>query len=251
MKIVFLTGGARELALECLLKHKENVVAVITPVLSNSNSRFRDVIKTATEYGVKVIQVTKETLSIELEKIDFDLLISCGFSYIIDLSILKNKPAINCHPTLLPAYRGFRSGPYQIINGEKKSGVTIHKLSNEMDRGDIILQGSFEITMFDTTKSVYRKARELEPELLLKAVQLFKKGEVKYIPQDESKASEFNQIRTPKDSEINPAKPLLELYNEIRACDPDDYPAFFYIDGQQINVKLWRPGKTDDESDLI
>src|ERR1041384_4007416 len=118
MKIIFLSGGARESALEALLKNRENVIAVITPHLSKSNSRFENVIKTALKYGVKVINVTKDDLNSKLENIEFDLLISCGFSYIIAPSVLKNKLAINVHPTLLPAYRGFRSGPFQIINGE-------------------------------------------------------------------------------------------------------------------------------------
>ena len=55
------------------------------------------------------------------------------------------------------------SGPYILINGEKESGVTIHKLEEELDKGDIISQKKFEVTPFDTTKSVYRKAREIEP----------------------------------------------------------------------------------------
>jgi hypothetical protein len=44
---------------------------------------------------------------------------------------------------------------------------------------------------------------------------------------------------------------MLELWNEIRACDPDDYPAFFVIHGQKVCIRLWRPEKPEDEFDLI
>lgn len=251
MKIIFLTGGAREQALEYLLKMGENVVAVITPYVSKSNSRFENAIKVAIDYGVTVIQVSKEDITEKLKGIEFDLAISCGFSYIIDSKLFENKKAINVHPTLLPQYRGFRSGPFQIINGEKESGVTIHQLVDEMDKGDIILQEKFVITDFDTTKSVFRKARELEPRILYEAVKLIKSGQETYTKQDESLASEYNYIRTPKDSEVDWNKSLKQLYNEIRACDPVDYPAFFWVNGEKVFIKLWRKDKLENEGDLI
>ncbi len=251
MKILFLSGGAREAALEYLLEKGENVVAVITPHLTNANSRFYSVITTAIKHGILVVPVTKENIGFKLAEIDYDLFVSCGFPYIIDDEMLKTKLAINVHPTLLPRYRGFRSGPFQIINGEKESGVTIHKLTKEMDKGDILAQQSFPITIFDTTKSVFRKAREIEPRLLFDVIQKIKTGEVTYTPQDESKSTEYNMLRRPKDSEIDWEKPLKSLYNEIRACDSIDYPAFFYVEGQKIYVKLWRGDKKEDDYDLI
>ncbi|MGE5329817.1 MAG: methionyl-tRNA formyltransferase [Deltaproteobacteria bacterium] len=252
MKIVFMSGGAREKALKYLLEKKENVVAVITPYLSDKNRRFENVILTAAEYGIPIFSVDKNNVESTLEKIDFDTLISCGFSYILSEKIIsKAKHAINVHPTLLPQYRGFRSGPYIIINDEKQSGVTIHFITGEMDKGDILLQQAFELSKFDTTKSVYKKVQELEQGLLYKAIQMLKTGQFKTLPQNENKASVYNYIRTPKDSEIDWNKPLKALYNEIRACDPNDYPAFFYVEGQKVCIKLWRPDKLKDEEDMI
>ena len=241
MKIIFLSGGAREKALRNLLEKGENVEAVIVPLITKSNDRFKNVIFTAIEFGVKVIPVKKNEIFKALKDIDFDLLISCGFPYILDESVINlAKLAINVHPTLLPKYRGYRSAPYIIMNGEDKSGITIHLLTKEMDKGDIILQESFDVSKFDTTKSLFIKAQEFEVDILFKAIQIIKKGNIKYTVQDESKASEYNYIRTPKDSEIDPNKSLNDLYNYIRACDSDDYPAFFYIKNEKVYIKLWR-----------
>ncbi len=241
MKIIFLSGGAREKALRNLLEKGENVEAVIVPLITKSNDRFKNVILTAIEFGVKVIPVEKNEIFKALKDIDFDLLISCGFPYILDESVINlAKLAINVHPTLLPKYRGYRSAPYIIMNGEDKSGITIHLLTKEMDKGDIILQESFDVSKFDTTKSLFIKAQEFEVDILFKAIQIIKKGNIKYTVQDESKASEYNYIRTPKDSEIDPNKSLNDLYNYIRACDSDDYPAYFYIKNEKVYIKLWR-----------
>jgi len=241
MKIIFLSGGAREKALRNLLEKGENVEAVIVPLITKSNDRFKNVIFTAIEFGIKVIPVKKNEIFKALKDIDFDLLISCGFPYILDESVINlAKLAINVHPTLLPKYRGYRSAPYIIMNGEDKSGITIHLLTKEMDKGDIILQESFDVSKFDTTKSLFIKAQEFEVDILFKAIQIIKKGNIKYTVQDESKASEYNYIRTPKDSEIDPNKSLNDLYNYIRACDSDDYPAFFYVKNEKVYIKLWR-----------
>lgn len=241
MKIIFLSGGAREKALRNLLEKGENVEAVVVPLITKSNDRFKNVIYTAIEFGVRVIPVKRNEIYETLKDINFELLISCGFPYIIDESVINlASMAINVHPTLLPKYRGYRSAPYIIINGEKESGVTIHLLTNEMDKGDIILQKSFDVSEFDTTKSLFIKAQEHEVDLLYRAIQIIKKGNIRYIAQDEDNASEYNYIRTPKDSEIDSNKPLNDLYNDIRACDPDDYPAFFYVNNEKVFIKIWR-----------
>jgi methionyl-tRNA formyltransferase len=252
MRIVFLSGGARSKALRYLIEKGENVIAVITPLKTSQNNRFEEVIKTAEEFGLKVFSVKRNELYDVLKTLDYEIMISCGFSYIIERdSIATAKIAVNVHPTLLPAYRGYRSGPYIILNDETETGVTVHLLTVEMDKGDILAQESFPVTKFDTTKSLFRKCQEIEPRLLHKVIQDIKDGRLEPRPQDESKASTYNYIRTPKDSEIDPSKPLAELYNEIRACDPEDYPAYFFVDGQKVCVKMWRHEKPDNEQDMI
>lgn len=253
MKVIFLSGGARELALRHLLNNGIDIISVITPVPSSKNSRFLNVIIAAHEYNIPVITVTKQTVNEKVQQIDFDVLLSCGFSYILsqDTVAKAKKIAINVHPTLLPKYRGYRSGPFIIINGETKSGVTVHRLTEGMDRGEIISQIEFPLGPFDTTKSLFRKAKEIEPELILQTLRSIESNNFNLKPQNERDATEYNQLRTPKDSVIDWNKPLKDLFNEIRACDPVDYPAHFYVNGEKVNVKLWRDVKPTGEDDLI
>jgi methionyl-tRNA formyltransferase len=252
MKVLFMSGGAREKALEYLLEKKVPVKAVVTPHLTTRNDRFKGVIWTAVSHGIPVIPVTKQNLAQSLQGISYDTIISCGFPYILDEEILASaRYAINVHPTLLPAYRGYRSGPYILINGERQSGVTVHFLTTGMDQGSIIAQKAFDISPFDTTKSLFRKCREIEPALLYSVVEGLIAGRCDAHPQKEEQASVYSHVRTPEDSHIDWNRPLKDLYNEIRACDPEDYPAYFFVNGQQVCIKLWRPEKPKDEGDMI
>ena len=71
-----------------------------------------------------------------------------------------------------------------------------------------------------------------------------------FVQQVESEATSFTK-RIPEDSEIDPKQRLIDLYDSIRSSDPDEYPAFFYLDGQKVCVKFWRPNKPLDEHDSI
>lgn len=252
MKIVFMSGGAREGALHTLLEKGENVVGVITPYLSEGNRRFIGVIEVAIAHGVPVYPIHKEGVEEIVRRLSAELLVSCGFPYLISQRAIESvQYAINVHPTLLPKYRGLRSGPYILINGEKRTGVTIHFMDKGMDTGDIILQEVVTLTPFDTTRSMQRKTTSIEGDLLCRAIHLLKSGSYHRIPQDESQATTYTHLRTPKDSLIDWDKPLRDLYNEIRACDPNDYPAHFFVEGQKVCVKLWRPDKEESELDMI
>jgi len=252
VKIVFLSAGAREKALRGIVEAGEQVSAVITPYLSDSNRRFEGVINTALEYGIPVYPVRRNGVFDAVRKAEADILISCGFSFILDEEVISSvKYAINVHPTLLPKYRGYRSGPHVILNGEKKTGVTVHFLTPEMDRGDILAQQEFEVTAFDTVKSISRKYQELEPSLLVNVLKKLKAGRLEAVPQNENKATEYLEMRTPEHSLIDPKCSIEELWNEIRASDPVDYPAHFYVEGQKVCIRVWRPEKPDEEEDLI
>lgn len=252
MRIVFLSGGAREAALKMLLENNENVCGVITPRLTDNNRRFEKVITTAIEHGVPVFPVSKNDLWHQLKILRPDAIVSCGFPFIIEKrEIDLASYAINVHPTLLPKYRGYRSGAYILINNEKKTGVTVHFITEKMDRGDIILQRTVDLTPFDTPKSMYRKCQEIEPSLLYDAIQMLKSRNFIPLVQDEKEATEYLNLRTPLDSEIDPKKPLIDLFNDIRACDPDYYPAFFYFNNEKVCIRLWRPEKKKGEEDMI
>ncbi len=139
-------------------KHKKNVQIVSKAALEN--------------YTDKLIEFLK------VEKID--LIILAGFLLRIPEAFIKAFPnkIINLHPALLPKYGG--AGMYGmhvhnavIENKEKESGITIHYVNEEYDKGEIILQATSPILDTDTAESLAKKIQQLEFEHLPKAVEKF------------------------------------------------------------------------------
>lgn len=219
---------------------------------TKGNDRLNPVIQFAEQEGIPYRCIDCNELEKILDKYNYDILVTLGWPYLLDRRVLeKSKYAINVHPTLLPKYRGYRSGPFILLNDEKESGVTVHLLTERLDAGDIISQVSFPVSIFDTPKSMKRKTDEIEGMALVDAINKIQKNCCEFIPQDESLASQYDEIRTPNDSIIDWDRPLKELYSAIRACDDEKYPAFFYVEGQKVCIKLWRPNRPENESDMI
>ena len=63
------------------------------------------------------------------------LFFSINYLYLIDENLIKypNKFSINIHGSLLPKYRGRTPHVWSIINGETKTGITVHLIENECD----------------------------------------------------------------------------------------------------------------------
>jgi len=179
-----------------------------------------------------------------------DLLLSVGWHRIFKSDIIREAPLIvNIHPSLLPKYRGWALN-WALVNGDTEHGLTAHIVDEGVDTGPILLQRKISLNKFDTYRSLLRKLIGAHLGFLPEVLQKLKTGELVSLPQDENTASAPPR-RTPKDSEIDPSKSLLELYDVIRASDPDAFPAHFYIEGQKVCIKLWRSEKPADQEDMI
>ena len=73
---------------------------------------------------------------------------------------------INAHPSLLPKYRGPAPIQWAILNGEKKTGVSIMRTELGLDTGNIYLQKEINIEPEDTSSSVFDKLATLGVECL-------------------------------------------------------------------------------------
>jgi len=114
----------------------------------------------------KKIRIT--TLN-ELYKIDNLYLFSLEYENILDVKKFRSKNLFNFHFSLLPKYRGCHTNFYQILNGEKISGVTLHAIDKGIDTGNIIDKIKFKIP-------INRTAFENYKVLMNKSVLLFKKN---------------------------------------------------------------------------
>ena len=130
---------------------------------------------------------------------------------------LPRVGAFNLHGSFLPAYRGRCPVNWVIINGEKKTGVTLHYMIDKPDAGDIVGQKAVAIDLSDTAKTLYDKLCGAAKELLDEVLPLIKKGQIPRQKQDLKQGSYYGG-RRPEDGRIDWKKSADEIYNLIRGC---------------------------------
>jgi methionyl-tRNA formyltransferase len=127
---------------------------------------------------------------------------------------------IQYHPSLLPKFRGPSSINWPIIQGERKTGLTIFRPNDGLDEGPVILQKECEISPDDTLGSVYfDRLFPLGVKAMLEAADAVLAGKHSETVQDESQASYEGWCRT-AEAKIDWAKPIDHVFNLIRGCNP-------------------------------
>ena len=250
MKLFYFTSGPRERAFDAVFAAGHEIVAVY----ATDPTRWPKVTTTlhrARERGIAIRIVGKRDLEAISEEVRGQICLSVGFGYIFPKSFLQSVAVcINVHGTLLPKYAG-RTLNWIIECGEQESGVTVHLVDEGIDTGPILLQRSFPLSPFETGRSLARKTQEFEPALVVEALEIYgRHGAAAARPQQLDGVTRLPD-RIPEHSHLDPRRPLIELYDQIRAADPDHYPAYFEIAGERVCVRLWRPDKPADEADLI
>lgn len=124
------------------------------------------------------------------------------------------KYAINVHPTLLPEGRGMTPLPHLILKQSIYAGVTLHKLSNEFDTGDILLQKSISLEDDETFDSLSGKISQQTPDLLST---LFSDLDDYYqSSQVQGKGSDWPSI-TMDEQTLDWHKPIAQILTTLRA----------------------------------
>jgi methionyl-tRNA formyltransferase len=125
------------------------------------------------------------------------------------------------HPSLLPAYRGGAALAWQIILGEKETGVTVFRVDQGVDTGPIIVQkGGVSLADTDTTASLYfDKLYELGVEAMVEAVAGVESGSLTGRVQTEAGAS-FQGLVDDEVARIDWTRPAVEVDRLIRGCTP-------------------------------
>lgn len=255
MKIVFLgcTKFSKDL-LENLLENNINISAIFTIPeefdISYSDNKVKnynyvDFSEISKNYNIPLYFVNSSENKISnykkiIEDIQPDVILVMGWYYMVPKSIreIAKYGAWGIHASLLPKYAGGAPLVWAMINGEEKTGVTLFKLDDGVDDGDIIGQVEIKIDFEDTIKEVYEKATIVSKEILYSS--LINVKNIEFIKQDKSKIEVFPQ-RSPKDGEIDFNKSGLEIYNFIRAQAPPYPGAFFKTkDGKKIVIEKVR-----------
>lgn len=127
---------------------------------------------------IEVENINSESVLNRIKEINPDLIVVHGTSIVKNHIIESSKLAFNLHWGLSPYYRGTHCTDWALINWDPNNiGVTIHKLTNEIDGGDILAQKRANIKSNDTLLSINMQLTYLGVELINQAINKIKRNE--------------------------------------------------------------------------
>lgn len=155
--------------------------------------------------NVKIIEAkninSKESLQY-LSSLNLDIVFSVAASQIFKKDVL-NIPKIGCfniHTSKLPKNRGMMPNFWSLYNYESDptSAVTIHKMNETLDDGEILLQKYFDLNPKESLDSLIRRTKKLSVVTFLQAMEILGKGKINFIVND-SKFATYNTFPTKED----------------------------------------------------
>jgi formyltetrahydrofolate-dependent phosphoribosylglycinamide formyltransferase len=136
------------------------------------------------DYAGKEREAFDREMAEEIDKRDVNLILLIGFMRILSPWFCRRygNRIMNIHPSLVPAFEG---GMDLDVHGEvlkrgcKVSGCTLHFITEDVDRGPIIMQKPVMVDNDDTPETLKEKVQKAEQEVLVRAVRLFGEGKIK------------------------------------------------------------------------
>ena len=185
----------------------------------------------------------------ELSLIEVEFLIVVAYGKIIPswlLDLPKVSP-INIHFSVLPTYRGASPIQSAILNGDTSTGISIIKMNNELDSGDIYSVFEQNIKEDDDKISLEKKLTELCNANLLNILDKINSNKLHASPQDHSKATYCNKILK-QESEINFNDGSTNIINKYRAYI--EWPGVYFNYKNKV-IKIHKIEKTNENSSDI
>ena len=248
LKIVYM--GTPEFSATVLkgLLEKYKVRAVITqPDRVNGRGgkvTYSPVKQVALEHTLLILQPEKiRDITEQILELEPDLIITCAYGQILPKGLLlaPRLGCINVHASLLPKLRGGAPIHRAIMNGYKKTGITIMYMNEKMDEGDMISQKEIEITETDTAETLHDKLSVLGRDLLLETLPSILDGTNPRIPQNHEEAT-YGYVIDRKDEHIIFNHSKKQIFDQVRGLN--SFPgAYCKLDGDII--KVWECDKTD------
>ena len=142
-------------------------------VLMIHNTKKCGAVERAAKYGIPHVRVPHkdEDKMIELFKAwNVDLIVLAGYMRVIKNPDAFPSPIINVHPSLLPKYKGLHAVEQAMEAGDEYTGCTVHYVNEELDGGEIIMQGQVPILADDDIESLTKAIQRMEYAILPEAI---------------------------------------------------------------------------------
>lgn len=140
--------------------------------------------------GIPVLEPEKLTAEVReaVAQLQPDILVCFAYGKIFGPKFMALFPqgGINIHPSLLPKYRGCAPVPAAILNQESETGVSIQRIAQEMDTGNILCQKVISLNGTENSQTLLEKASFLGAEMVAEVLENISCGKVTEIEQDNS-----------------------------------------------------------------
>lgn len=252
MKIIFMgTPDFAVPSLEALNEKYEVVLVVSQPAKPEGRKgilKNPPVALKALELGIQLFQ--PEHIKNEYEyfkNIQADMIVTAAYGQFIPTKILNlYKKCINVHGSLLPYHRGGAPIQRAIINGDKKTGVTIMEMVKKMDAGRMYASSEIPILDSDNNSSLFEKLAIIGKNLLMENIEDIYNGKNEGIMQNEEEATISPNI-APEEEKINFNIDARKVFNLIRGLS-DEPGAYCEYNGQRIKIYKASIEKNDSDA---
>ena len=259
MKLVFM--GTPEFAapvLEKLIERGHEVGFVVTQPDRRGNRGvqiFSPVKETALRHGIEVLQPERlrsdESVKSAISGFGPDAIIVVAFGQILKKDVLEipKYGCFNVHASVLPALRGASPIQHAILEGLDRTGVTVMKMAEGIDDGDIAAVRTTEIGKKNLTE-LSAELSQMGAELMADTLVDIENGTAVFTPQDGAKATYCGMIGK-QDGLIDFALPAKAIECKIRAFDP--WPGAFAdlaeLNGKVTRVRFWSADMTEEDAE--
>jgi methionyl-tRNA formyltransferase len=185
---------------------------------------------------IKPSSLKEETVLKKLQAPKADFFVVADYGKILPSSILTLPKlfSVCVHPSLLPLYRGAAPIDRTLMDGREITGVTIFKINERVDAGDILTQKEVKIAQDDDIFSLMPKLAQTGATVLIEELEKVLRREHTFTIQDESKATYAPKL-TKEDGLIDWSRSAFQLHNLIRATL--GWPsAYTYYKGKMVKV---------------
>lgn len=236
----FQTWGYK--TLQALLDLDHDVVLAVTHPGSDESYKAiwsASVEQLARDHGVPVHithRADAETIDL-VKRAEPDVIVVNSWYSWMPPELYKLPPhgTLNLHDSLLPKFTGFSPVLWALISGEPEFGLTVHRMDDGLDTGDILIQRSLPIGPSDTGTELVIRGMELIPGAVRDALTALDSGTAVWRPQNKAERTYFHK-RSERDSLIDWDWPAEDLERFVRALS-DPYPrAFTHYRGERIEV---------------
>ena len=164
----------------------------------------------------------------------------CAFGQLIREPLLSEFTMLNVHPSLVPRWRGAAPIERAIIAGDRRTGVSIMRVTAGLDSGPVALQDETEISPDEDYGSLAARLAELSGGLLIEALDRLEAGSLEFREQRDSDATYAEKI-APEERRLDPRRDAAALGGRVRALNPQIGTYLELEDGGRLGVREAKP----------